>query len=345
MMAAVVMTDDGIAFDGDSLTAGPLGGAETAFASLAQALAARGHDVAVRNGCISPMRRDGVSWAPLSEGVPDRCDLYIANRSDKLLLRAPHAKAAAFWIHNPARYLLKARYLWKLAWRRMPIVFSGAHHAATYPGWAPDGGRVIVPYGISEAFRNAVPPGAPPPPRAVFTSNPQRGLDWLLDLWQRAIRPRCAAAELHLFSGAATYGAHGAAREGRMRAVLDRARGMADQGVVLREPVPKAQLAAELAAARVLLYRGDVGETFCLAVGEAQAAGVPAVVQDIGCVAERVFEGETGYVASDDDVFADRAVSLLTDDALWRRMSAASVARQRGWGWNEAAAAFEELMP
>jgi glycosyltransferase involved in cell wall biosynthesis len=344
-MVEIVMTDDGIAFDGDSLDAGPLGGAETAFASLAGALAARGHRVRVRNRCAAAMIRDGVEWAPLAEGVPEFCDLYIANRSDRLIPLASRARATVFWIHNPAGYLLKARYLWKL-WRRHPrIVFSGAHHAGTYPRWAPDGGRVVVPYGISDVFRTAVPPTATPPPRAIFVSNPMRGLAWLLGIWKEAIRPRCPAAELHLFSGAATYGSFGAAREARMEAVLDQARAMAGEGVVLRAPVPKQALAAEFAMCRALLYRGDVGETFCLAVGEAQAAGVPAVVQDIGCVAERVVDGETGFVADGDEVFADRAVALLTDDALWRRMSAASVARQRGWGWNEAAAAFEELIP
>ena len=40
-MAHIVMADDGIAFDGASAAAGPLGGAETAFVALAEALARR----------------------------------------------------------------------------------------------------------------------------------------------------------------------------------------------------------------------------------------------------------------------------------------------------------------
>ena len=120
---------------------------------------------------------------------------------------------------------------------------------------------------------------------------------------------------------------------------------MGGAGVVLRDPVPKAQLARELGTARVLLYRGDPGETFCLSVGEAQAAGVPAVVQAIGCVAERVIDGETGFVAPDDDAFARDALRLLDDDDLWRGQSQAAVRRQRGWGWDEAAAAFEGMIP
>jgi glycosyltransferase involved in cell wall biosynthesis len=103
-------------------------------------------------------------------------------------------------------------------------------------------------------------------------------------------------------------------------------------------------LAAALAASGVMLYRGDPGETFCLAAGEAQVAGVPCVVEDIGCVAERVIDGVTGCVARDYGQFAERAVALLADGALWRRQSRAAMRLQRGWGRDDAAA-FEGLIP
>lgn len=169
-MADIVMADDGISFDGDSLDKGPLGGAKTDFSSLARALAARGHRVRVRNRCAGPMVRDGVEWAPLSGGMPRRCNLYVANRSDRLLPVLGEARRTIFWIHNPA------------------------------------------------------------------------------------------------------------------------------------------------------------------------------VVKDIDCVAERVLDGETGLVAHDDESFGAAAIRLLGDDALWQAQSRAALARQRGWGWGKAAAAFEELM-
>jgi glycosyltransferase involved in cell wall biosynthesis len=252
----------------------------------------------------------------------------------------PRARRTVFWIHNPARYLLKPRYLLKLLRLRPPIVFSGEWHRRSYPRWAPSGPRVVIPYGISEPFRAAPASDKPARPRAIFTSNPMRGLDWLLDLWARRVRPAVPAAELHVFSGAATYGGH---KSSEIQAVLDKARSV--PGVILREPVAKAALARELAASRVMLYRGDPGETFCLAVGEAQAVGLPCVVQDIGCVAERVIDGETGFVANDDEAFAQRAIALLSDDALWRRQSDAARAKQRSWGWDQAAEAFEKLIP
>ena len=344
-MADIVLADDGIAFDGTTPAPGPLGGAESAVIELVDALARRGHRVRVCNMCERPLEHAGVRWTPLVEGLPATADLYIANRGNRLIPCMPGARRTVFWVHNPARYLLKLRNLWPL-WRHRPaIVFAGRYHARTYPAWAPAGDRRVIPYGIPEAFRDAEVAAGPPGPRAVFTSNPLRSLDWLLGQWAERIRPRVPGAELHVFSAPATYGARGAARAAAMGRVLDRARSLAEAGVVLRAPVAKGPLIGELRAARAMLYRGDPDETFCLAVGEAQAMGVPAVVQDRGSVAERVVDGETGTVAPDDAAFADAAVRLLTDDGLWRRQHDAAVARRRSWGWDDAARAFEELIP
>src|SRR5471032_403171 len=113
-MADIVMADDGIAFAGMLAESSPMGGAEAAFVGLAEALARRGHKVTVYNNCTAPLVHNGVAWRPLADGTPAAADLYIANRGDKLLRRVTSARRTIFWIHNPAGYLLKWRYLAKL---------------------------------------------------------------------------------------------------------------------------------------------------------------------------------------------------------------------------------------
>src|SRR5689334_11220215 len=110
-MAEIVLADDGIPFDGRMASTGPLGGAETAVVGLAEALGRRGHRVSVYNRCAAALAHEGVEWRPLAGGLPAAADLYIANRGDKLLPLLPAARRRAFWIHNPASYLLKWRYL------------------------------------------------------------------------------------------------------------------------------------------------------------------------------------------------------------------------------------------
>jgi glycosyltransferase involved in cell wall biosynthesis len=73
--------------------------------------------------------------------------------------------------------------------------------------------------------------------------------------------------------------------------------------------------------------------------------GIPGIVQPIGSLAERIVDGVTGTVARDESAFAEAAIRLLTDDELWRRQHDAALARQRRFGWDEAAAEFEKLLP
>ena len=343
-MAGVVMADDGIAFDGVMAETAPLGGAETAFVALAEALAARGHRVEARNRCRAAVAHKGVCWAPLSRDFPHACDLYIGNRNHRVIGLVSRAGRRVLWLHNPALYLKKPRNVWALARHRPTLVVTGAYHAATVPRWLPSGGCEIIPYGVLDHFRTA-PPREPPPPLAIFTSNPLRGLDWLLDLWVRRIKHAVPGAELHVYAGGAVYGLAGTPRAQRMDEVLARADTLGAFGVRRFDPVGRKELATALSGARVMLYRGDPGETFCLALAEAQAMGVPAVVEPLGSTPERVLDGVTGRVAADDGAFAAAAIALLRDDGLWRRWHLAALERQRGLTWDAVGAQFEALMP
>jgi glycosyltransferase involved in cell wall biosynthesis len=342
-MASVVMADDGIAFDGLTAETGPLGGAETAFVALAEALAGRGHHVEARSRCAAPVRHRAVNWAPIDSGVPQSCDLYIGNRGHRLIGLVPRPRRRVLWLHNPARYLRKPRMAARVAWYRPLIVTTGAYHASTVPAWLLDGGRAVIPYGVLDQFRNAEP-REPPPPRAVFTSNPLRGLDWLINLWIKRIRPAVPQAELHIYAGVAVYG--GANRHAaEINAILARAEAHGHAGVYRHDPVGHDKLIKVLLGARAMLYRGDLGETFCLALAEAQALGVPAVVTPLGSVGERIADGVSGTVAASDDAFVEAAIAVLRDDALWRRWHLGALASQRGLGWDEVAARYEALIP
>ncbi|MCB4821901.1 glycosyltransferase [Roseicella aerolata] len=337
-----------MATEGPRLGAGvlgdrPLGGVETAFALLAAAFARRGHAVELRAGTAPAVTQDGLCWAPLVPGGAP-ADLVLANRLPRLFRVMPppgRGGRRVLWLHNPGGYLRKPRHALPLlaAWPR--VVTLGPSHSASLPPWLPVR-PVEIPLSLAPPFDRPAAPRPVPAPVAIFASNPLRGLDWLLDLWTARIRPVLSAAELHLYAGAATYG--GDARlAARAAPVLTRAAALAGQGVRLFDPLPRPALAARLREARLMLYRGDPGETFCLALAEAQALGLPAVVTPLGAVAERVADGETGVVARDEAAFAAAALRLLSDDAAWGGMHRAALARGPGPSWDDVAARFEAL--
>jgi glycosyltransferase involved in cell wall biosynthesis len=113
------------------------------------------------------------------------------------------------------------------------------------------------------------------------------------------------------------------------------------RSVRIHSTASREELTDALRSSRVLLYLGHRLEAFCLAVAEAQALGIPAVVRPIAAVPERVIDGVTGFHRSDPEQFADAAVAILTDDGLWRRQHAAALRYQQGISWSEVAGRFE----
>jgi hypothetical protein len=180
------------------------------------------------------------------------------------------------------------------------VVVLGTYHLSTCPPWMRPR-TVVIPLGLSEPFRATRPLRPPPPPRAVFTSNPARNLDWLLRVWAERIQPRLPEAELHLFSGPQVYRMTRGRGFEYMTRVLAAADQLVGQGVRRHEPIARAALIEHVAAARVMLYRGH------------------------------------------EEGFAEQALRLLRDDALWSAMHANALRLQHGRSWDDVAADFEHL--
>jgi glycosyltransferase involved in cell wall biosynthesis len=97
-----------------------------------------------------------------------------------------------------------------------------------------------------------------------------------------------------------------------------------------------------LAAARVCVCP-SAKEGWGLSVIESNALGTPNVATDAPGLRDSVRDGETGFLVPEGDVeaFAARMGSLLGDDTLAERMSAAAIAWSRDFDWDRTAARME----
>ena len=86
-------------------------------------------------------------------------------------------------------------------------------------------------------------------------------------------------------------------------------------------------------------------EGWGLTVVEANACGVPVVGSDRPGLRDSIKNGETGFLVpyGNVDAFAEKTIQLLTDRALWRRMSDASLAWARSLTWEKTAAEMEAI--
>ena len=148
-MSKILFIDNGIEFDSVLFRQRALGGAEVAFVSLVEELAKLNLEVVVYNNCKNQGLIKNVRWKKLDDKVlNEKFDVLVVNRGDKFLNFRKDCKKRFFWIHNPAKYLLKFRYLSKLFFNKFKIIFSSEYHKSTYPFWAPSASNIVIPYGI-----------------------------------------------------------------------------------------------------------------------------------------------------------------------------------------------------
>jgi glycosyltransferase involved in cell wall biosynthesis len=97
-------------------------------------------------------------------------------------------------------------------------------------------------------------------------------------------------------------------------------------------------------SARVHLYPGQSDDMVCWTLMESQACGLPAVARPLGAIHERLRDGETGHIVPDAEAFANVAVRLLNDDAMFWSENREARLSQRGRGWDTVALDFTVLL-
>ena len=338
----VTIADRSFPFDGNTPCEIALPPGQKGVVELAEALAQAGHTVRVFNQCeMSTVVRD-VSWVPLEEAAAASTDLCIAHQDPELLDLVPDIKTRVLWLTGSGKPLVKPERFAAAARHRPTLVYQGDAHLKTIPDalLAFEGARIRN--GVGEAFLNAEEPRPAVSPRAVVTTHPLLGLEWLIGLWRRRIHGRLPWAELHVFSSAlhgASEGRSPAPAYERIHAIVTAAE---KSGVHVHKPLPDAEMVEFLRAARVHLYPSHETDVSAMTLAESQAVGLPAIARPLGAAGERILDGKTGFLAKDDNAFAEYAIRLLDDQATHARMS--EHARERGGqSWSSVAEAFEAL--
>jgi glycosyltransferase involved in cell wall biosynthesis len=338
----ITFVDDSIPFDGYSPTSQPLGGPEKAFASLPAALALRGHEVTVFNRCAFPVTAGGASWHPFDSDRPAETDVLVAFRQPRLLDFVAIAKKRVLWTGAPPEELSQTAEQAHLVRHQPVVIFMSEAQRERFANTLALTIKVIEP-GITASYLEDDAMNPADPPRAVTTSHPLAHLGWVLKLWTDKIRPAVANAELQVYSSLLNKGELGAEVPEAVKPVLDLALAGRAQGITVLRPQPDPQMAEAYRAARVHIYPGQVGEPLAWTLAESQATGLPGVAMaSSSIIPARVVDGQTGKVAPAEANFVSGIVDLLSDRAMFERMSAAARVLKRGRTWAIAAAEFEE---
>jgi len=338
----ITLVDDSVPFNGESPDTEPLGGAEKAFASLPAALVRKGHTVRVINRSLVPAAIDDVSWIPWEGRRPTITEVLIAFRKPSLLQFIRTTRKTVFWLAQPASFLAREPAAPAISRAEPSIVFLGKTHRSTYPG-DPPGFSKTVPFGVRKPYLLAEDMTPGETPIAVVTSHPRQGLDRLLQLWADRIHPKMPNAELHVYSASLVAAEQGREIPEAVRPIAEKAKAARGAGVRVFEPGSDPQMAEVYRKARVHLYPGSASDMHCSTLSESQAVGLPCVARPLGAAEERIVDGETGFLAPDDEAFVNLTLPLLNDLERFTHVSKEARLRQRGRSWDKVAGEFEVL--
>lgn len=305
----------------------PIGGSETVFLQMARALQAAGKSVALfgpfpffANDCGVPCH--GVREFLLYQRA-HRLPCCIVSRHYEPFFHTLNAERRIFWLHDIVVPSYRDVYqhidrqvheYWILS-RYQQRCYETHCGLPSHKFWQTT--NAIEPAWFGER----VPLSGRVPYQLVYCSRPERGLDLLLEVYPklRALFPQVTLT-ICFYTGAATP-----AEDPALRPF---AQALAQPGIRLAS-VGKTELIRLLQTSHLMLYPNSSDlETSCLAAIEAQAAGLPIVTSDRGCLAETVSDGVAGVVlpwrANREAMITqlvEASAALLRDPVRWDVLS------------------------
>lgn len=322
----IIMYTGGQPFHGGTMEEKGLGGSESALIYVARALASYGNHVRVFCNCDCPGDYHGVRYDDLVDFHIYRnlCPLpvFISSRSLRPFKVKLQAKTRILWIHDDINVpFLEGEHPVSLPIDRVFAISNWQMNEWTRHFGMPPDRFFLTRNGVDLSMfqpgknRNRH--------RLIYVSRPDRGLEVLLKLFPH-IRQEVSDAELHV----CTYYLPDDKLDNSVLHMMQQ------PGVFVRGSLSKADLAAEMAVARIMVYPSTWRETSCIAAIESQASGTPVVTSTLAALPETVVHNVSGYLIPGDPHtpefghrFVKAVVNLMNNDTQWQYLSKGARAR------------------
>lgn len=308
-----------------------LGGSETAAAMVAQALSDLGYVVTIYGDVEEGMwQQVELRHHSIFDPMESR-ELVIVSRIPEMFDRRINAYRKVLWMHD-------TDYGNRLTEDRAEnadniFVLSDWHERhirKTYP-FVNESMKVLKTInGINPAFFPYEHIPCDRPHRAIYSSSPDRGLDFLLELWPK-VRKEIPDAEL-VYCYADVYN-RVADRNPSIASFRSKIADLAEQeGVLNLGALSQDALASAMAMCRLWLApswstpsASAFNETFCIGAVEAAAAGCHRVMSDWGALTERAAIGEFTLIPKlNEDAWVESIVrNMRNEDRLYHQDPAA----------------------
>lgn len=355
MSFRITLYSDNIPHDLYSLEKYGLGGSESALTNLAWEFAILGHEVTVLCQTTQSHKYKNIVCHPLDSAYKKQalnCDLFISLRSGVPFISEDLSKAGlkVFWSQD-TRYCSMTEHLFVNTGNmlsnidKIVVISDYAYNHFSKENIANINDKLIkIQNGYQDKFI-VKPEKDDEIINCIYTSQPSRGLEYLVDVWP-VINKEVPNSKLHLYSSTKLYGQ----QEDRTNEwMFVRARRY--PSIEIHEPVCQKELFQKYSTMDVLLYPNIYPESGCMALKEAMANSCTSVVTNLGALVEKTKRGVNGAVVCGHPAteiyqteFIAQAVDLLSNREKLRQYQKASYETVKDWTWQNKAKEWLDIL-
>ena len=159
-----------------------------------------------------------------------------------------------------------------------------------------------------------------PKKKIVYNIRSNRNLDKLIDIWCSKIYPNNPDFEFYITPNLIKYDDN-----------------LKSKNIFLRNISSRSEMIDELKNYRALAYLGHKSDIFTLTAEEAIKVCLPVVTFGIGSLAERVTHNQTGFIAKNDQQYAEYIIKLLNNDEFYLYFKKKMFSKRKENGWENIA--------
>jgi len=280
-----------------------LRGAETVLINLAYSLNELDNQVTIINNCPNNEIIGNIQWININNlGSILHYDLAISNNDIRLFdkINSPNKILISHSLQNFEKFIRKKQMISYIKHRPKVALLSNYHKEKRHL-FTRLFGHFFLTYGVDDIFLNAKINDVNDIDKnlAIFTSRSDRNLDLLIKIWKNKIFPNYNSGKL---------------------LITPTANKINNSNVFQRNLSSRDNLIQDLSKSRIFMVPGHKAELFCLAAEEARELCIPIVTLGIGSLSERVIHEKTGFIAKNEDEFAEYSLNIFQDDKVWNKL-------------------------
>jgi glycosyltransferase involved in cell wall biosynthesis len=299
----IIIDNSNLSYTSEDIEGTVVRGTETSLILLAEQFVKIGIEVDYCNSISNPKKINGVNY--FHKNKIDKSytyDLAIVISDANEFYRVSSIKKAVFSNSNQPieKFIRKKQLLPFLKFK--PILITLCEYQYKKRSFFTSFyGKKTIPITVDPKFLNIdIDTNHLPERKVVYNIRSNRNLDRLIKIWCEKIFPINNEFKLFITPN-----------------IIDYKDYHFNNNIFLRNIGSRSQMINELNNYRALTYLGHKSDIFTLTAEEAIKLCLPVVTFGIGSLKERVTHNETGFIASNDQEFADFTIKLLNDDNFY----------------------------